>query len=37
MRLNDLSPAAGSKKRKVRVGRGIGSGIGKTSGRGDSG
>jgi large subunit ribosomal protein L15 len=37
MRLNDLSPAAGSKKRKVRVGRGIGSGIGKTSGRGIKG
>lgn len=37
MRLNDLSPAAGSKKPKVRVGRGIGSGIGKTSGRGIKG
>ncbi len=37
MRLNNLSPAPGSKKTKVRVGRGIGSGIGKTSGRGIKG
>lgn len=37
MRLNNLSPAEGSKKTKVRVGRGIGSGIGKTSGRGIKG
>lgn len=37
MRLNNLSPAPGSKKPKVRVGRGIGSGIGKTSGRGIKG
>lgn len=37
MKLNDLSPAIGSKKSKVRVGRGIGSGIGKTSGRGVKG
>lgn len=37
MKLNDLSPALGSKKTKVRVGRGIGSGIGKTSGRGVKG
>ena len=37
MRLNDLSPAAGSKKKAVRVGRGIGSGIGKTCGRGIKG
>ncbi len=37
MRLNDLAPAPGSKKKKVRVGRGIGSGIGKTSGRGVKG
>ncbi|MGN1394494.1 MAG: 50S ribosomal protein L15 [Succinivibrionaceae bacterium] len=37
MRLNTLSPAEGSKKPKVRVGRGIGSGIGKTSGRGIKG
>ncbi|MDD6177906.1 MAG: 50S ribosomal protein L15 [Succinivibrionaceae bacterium] len=37
MKLNDLSPALGSKKSKVRVGRGIGSGIGKTSGRGVKG
>ena len=37
MRLNTLSPAEGSKKKKIRVGRGIGSGIGKTSGRGIKG
>ena len=37
MRLNTLSPAEGSKKKKIRVGRGIGSGIGKTSGRGING
>ena len=37
MRLNDLSPAAGSKRKAVRVGRGIGSGIGKTCGRGIKG
>jgi large subunit ribosomal protein L15 len=37
MRLNDLSPAAGSRKKAVRVGRGIGSGIGKTCGRGIKG
>ena len=30
MRLNTLSPAAGSKPEKKRVGRGIGSGLGKT-------
>ena len=34
MRLNTLSPAEGSKMKKIRVGRGSGSGIGKTSGRG---
>ncbi|MDQ5883932.1 MAG: large subunit ribosomal protein [Pseudomonadota bacterium] len=37
MRLNTLSPAPGSKKPAVRVGRGIGSGLGKTSGRGHKG
>ena len=37
MRLNGLSPAAGSRTRKKRVGRGIGSGIGKTGGRGHKG
>ena len=33
MRLNDLTPAEGSKKNRRRVGRGIGSGLGKTAGR----
>lgn len=37
MRLNTLSPAAGSKPAAKRVGRGIGSGIGKTGGRGHKG
>lgn len=37
MKLHDLSPAAGSKIRRVRVGRGLGSGLGKTSGRGQKG
>jgi large subunit ribosomal protein L15 len=37
MRLNTLSPAAGSKKQAKRVGRGIGSGTGKTAGRGHKG
>src|SRR5574344_2039178 len=37
MRLNNISPAEGSKKAKVRLGRGIGSGVGKTSGRGVKG
>jgi large subunit ribosomal protein L15 len=37
MRLNSLSPAAGSKKNAKRVGRGIGSGYGKTAGRGHKG
>ena len=37
MRLNVLSPAAGSKPSAKRVGRGIGSGVGKTSGRGHKG
>ena len=37
MRLNELSPAVGSNRDKKRVGRGIGSGIGKTCGRGHKG
>ncbi|MEM8659948.1 MAG: 50S ribosomal protein L15 [Pseudomonadota bacterium] len=37
MRLNTLSPAPGSRKNAKRVGRGIGSGLGKTSGRGHKG
>lgn len=37
MRLNSLSPARGSKKAKRRVGRGAGSGWGKTAGRGMKG
>ena len=37
MRLNTLSPAEGAKKSAKRVGRGIGSGLGKTGGRGHKG
>jgi len=37
MKLNTLSPAEGSKKTRKRVGRGIGSGHGKTAGRGHKG
>ncbi len=37
MRLNELSPAPGSKKSRKRLGRGTGSGHGKTSGRGHKG
>lgn len=37
MRLNTLSPAPGSRKDNKRVGRGIGSGLGKTAGRGHKG
>ncbi|MDH5326079.1 MAG: 50S ribosomal protein L15 [Gammaproteobacteria bacterium] len=37
MRLNTLQPAEGSKKDAKRVGRGIGSGLGKTGGRGHKG
>ncbi len=37
MRLNTLSPAPGSRKNAKRVGRGIGSGVGKTAGRGHKG
>jgi large subunit ribosomal protein L15 len=37
MRLNDIKPAEGARKDRVRVGRGIGSGLGKTAGRGHKG
>ena len=37
MQLNNLKPAAGAKHAKRRVGRGIGSGLGKTAGRGHKG
>ena len=37
MKLNTISPAEGSKHAKRRVGRGIGSGLGKTAGRGHKG
>lgn len=37
MRMNTLKPAAGSNKARRRVGRGIGSGLGKTAGRGNKG
>ncbi|OFZ93097.1 MAG: 50S ribosomal protein L15 [Betaproteobacteria bacterium RIFCSPLOWO2_12_FULL_62_58] len=37
MRLNEIKPAAGSKHYKKRVGRGIGSGLGKTAGLGHKG
>lgn len=37
MRIEDLKPVAGSTHRKKIVGRGIGSGVGKTSGRGHKG
>lgn len=37
MRLNMISPAPGAKQAKKRVGRGIGSGLGKTCGRGHKG
>jgi large subunit ribosomal protein L15 len=37
MRLNTIKPADGSKKDRRRVGRGIGSGLGKTAGRGHKG
>jgi len=37
MELNDIKPADGAKHYKRRVGRGIGSGIGKTAGRGHKG
>nr|MBO2468294.1 50S ribosomal protein L15 [Xanthomonadaceae bacterium] len=37
MRLNTLKPAEGARKERTRVGRGIGSGLGKTAGRGHKG
>ena len=37
MRMNELQPAAGSHKSKRRVGRGPGSGFGKTAARGQKG
>ncbi len=37
MKLNELSPAEGSVKARKRIGRGVGSGWGKTSGRGTKG
>ncbi len=37
MELHELKPAEGSKKNRKRVGRGTGSGLGKTSGRGHKG
>ena len=37
MRLHDLRPAKGSHQRKTRRGRGLGSGLGKTAGRGHKG
>lgn len=37
MKLNELKPAPGSKKERKRVGRGVGSGMGKTSTRGQTG
>ena len=37
MQLNTIKPADGAKKARRRVGRGIGSGLGKTSGRGHKG
>jgi large subunit ribosomal protein L15 len=37
MQLNSIKPATGSKKARRRVGRGMGSGLGKTAGRGHKG
>ena len=37
MRLNDIRPAVGARTRRKRRGRGVGSGIGKTAGRGHKG
>jgi len=37
VKLHELSPAPGSKKVRTRVGRGLGSGLGKTSGKGHKG
>ena len=37
MYLNSIRPAVGARKSKIRVGRGIGCGLGKTCGRGHKG
>ncbi len=37
MKLHELAPAPGSKTKRVRVGRGLGSGLGKTAGKGHKG
>src|SRR6202789_1424524 len=37
MKLSDIADNAGSRKKRIRVGRGIGSGVGKTGGRGGKG
>jgi large subunit ribosomal protein L15 len=37
MKLSDLAPAKGSRKNRKRLGRGVGSGQGRTGGRGDKG
>ncbi len=37
MKLNTIAPAIGAKRDRIRVGRGIGSGLGKTAGRGHKG
>jgi large subunit ribosomal protein L15 len=37
MKLNEIAPRAGSTKKRFRIGRGIGSGAGKTGGRGGKG
>src|SRR6187431_138315 len=37
MKLNEIAPKAGSTKKRFRIGRGIGSGAGKTGGRGGKG
>ncbi len=37
MKLHDLAPAPGAKKVRTRVGRGLGSGLGKTAGKGHKG
>ncbi|NLU43203.1 MAG: 50S ribosomal protein L15 [Firmicutes bacterium] len=37
MRLHDLKPGAGARRERKRVGRGIGSGLGKTAGKGNKG
>ncbi len=37
MKLHELTPAPGSRKARKRVGRGVGSGSGKTAGRGTKG